>query len=170
VTVIRPGGVGKTQLVPEVARRIASSFTNGAAFVDLADVDDPALVDTEIARSLDLVDVSGPEPTEGLHSALRNLRMLLVIDNFEHLVAAARVSSFFTATHRFGPKVGGRARRLPATPLEPLPTSGWLRRSGWLVPSWPGGCCVARQVRRLIGRRGGWRAGCPRRPVVRAPR
>ena len=86
VTVIGAGGVGKTQLALEAARRMASSFTNGAAFVGLADLDDPTLVATEIARSLDLVDVSGPEPTEGLRSALRSLRMLLVIDNFEHLV------------------------------------------------------------------------------------
>jgi len=91
VTVIGAGGVGKTQLALEVARRMASSFTNGAAFVGLADLDDPALVATEIARSLDLVDISGPEPAEGLHSALRSLRMLLVIDNFEHLFVAAPV-------------------------------------------------------------------------------
>ena len=97
VTVIGAGGVGKTQLALEVARRMASSFTNGAAFVGLADLDDPVLVATEIARSLDLVDVSGPEPTEGLHSALRSLRMLLVIDNFEHLVAAAPVLAALTA-------------------------------------------------------------------------
>ena len=97
VTVIGAGGVGKTQLALEVARRMASSFTNGAAFVGLADLDDPVLVATEIARSLDLVDVSGPEPTEGLHSALRSLRMLLVIDNFEHLVAAAPVLATLTA-------------------------------------------------------------------------
>jgi predicted ATPase/DNA-binding CsgD family transcriptional regulator len=97
VTVIGPGGVGKTQLALEVARRMAPSFTNGAAFVGLADLDDPELVATEIARALDLVDVSGPEPTEGLHSALRSLRMLLVVDNFEHLVAAAPVLASLTA-------------------------------------------------------------------------
>ena len=97
VTVIGAGGVGKTQLALEVARRMASSFTNGAAFVGLADLDDPELVATEIARSLDLVDVSGPEPAEGLHAALRSLRMLLVIDNFEHLVVAAPVLASLTA-------------------------------------------------------------------------
>ncbi len=91
VTVIGAGGVGKTRLALEAARRMAPSFINGAAFVGLADLDDPTLVATEIARSLDLVDVSGPEPTEGLRSALRSLHMLLVIDNFEHLVAAAPV-------------------------------------------------------------------------------
>jgi predicted ATPase/DNA-binding CsgD family transcriptional regulator len=97
VTVIGAGGVGKTQLALEVARRMAPSFTNGAAFVGLADLDDPALVATEIARSLDLVDVSGPEPGDGLHSALRSLRMLLVVDNFEQLVAAAPVLAALTA-------------------------------------------------------------------------
>jgi predicted ATPase/DNA-binding CsgD family transcriptional regulator len=96
VTVVGAGGVGKTRLALEVARRMAPSFTNGAAFVGLADLDDAALVVTEIARSLDLVDVSGPEPTEGLHAALRSLRMLLVIDNFEHLMAAAPVLAAVT--------------------------------------------------------------------------
>jgi predicted ATPase/DNA-binding CsgD family transcriptional regulator len=91
VTLIGAGGVGKTRLALEVARRMAPSFTHGAAFVDLADLDDPLLVATEIARSLDLVDVSGPEPAEGLRAALRSLRLLLVIDNFEQLVAAAPV-------------------------------------------------------------------------------
>jgi predicted ATPase/DNA-binding CsgD family transcriptional regulator len=97
VTITGPGGVGKTRLALEVARRMASSFTNGAAFVGLADLDDPALVATEIARSLDLVDVSGPEPADGLHSALRSLRMLLVIDNFEQLVVAAPVLASLVA-------------------------------------------------------------------------
>ncbi len=97
VTVTGPGGVGKSRLALEVGRRMASSFTNGAAFVGLADLDDPELVTTEIARSLDLVDVSGPEPGDGLHSALRSLRMLIVIDNFEQLVAAAPVLASLTA-------------------------------------------------------------------------
>jgi predicted ATPase/DNA-binding CsgD family transcriptional regulator len=91
VTMTGPGGVGKTRLALEVARRMGSSFTNGAAFVGLADLDDPTLVATEIARSLDLIDVSGPELADGLQSALRSLRMLLVIDNFEQLVVAAPV-------------------------------------------------------------------------------
>jgi predicted ATPase/DNA-binding CsgD family transcriptional regulator len=91
VTVIGAGGVGKTQLALEVARRLAPSFPDGAAFVGLADLDEPGLVAVEIARCLDLVDVSGPEPQDALHSALRSLRMLLVIDNFEHLVDAAPV-------------------------------------------------------------------------------
>src|SRR5262245_10156278 len=97
VTVTGPGGVGKSRLALEVARQLAPAFTNGAAFVGLADLDDPELVGTEIARSLDLVDVSGPEPDDGLHSALRSLRMLLVIDNFEQLVAAAPVLAALTA-------------------------------------------------------------------------
>ena len=97
VTVTGPGGVGKSRLALEVARRMASSFTNGAAFVGLADLDDSELVTTEIARSLDLVDVSGPEPGDGLHSALRSLRMLVVIDNFEQIVAAAPVLGSLTA-------------------------------------------------------------------------
>jgi predicted ATPase/DNA-binding CsgD family transcriptional regulator len=97
VTITGPGGVGKTRLALEVGRRMASSFTNGAAFVGLADLDDAALVATEIARSLDLIDVSGPEPADGLHSALRSLRMLVVIDNFEQLVVAAPVLASLVA-------------------------------------------------------------------------
>ncbi len=97
VTVVGPGGVGKTRLALEVARRMAPSFTHGAAFVDLADLDDSLLVATEIARSLDLVDVSGPDPAEALRAALRSLRMLLVIDNFEQLAMAAPLLASLTA-------------------------------------------------------------------------
>jgi predicted ATPase/DNA-binding CsgD family transcriptional regulator len=89
VTVVGAGGVGKTALAVDVARRLAPSFPDGAAFVGLADLDDPELVGSEIARRLDLIDVSGTEPTERLVAALRSLRMLLVVDNFEHLVEAA---------------------------------------------------------------------------------
>ena len=62
VTVVGAGGVGKTRLALEVARNLAPSFPHGAAFVGLADLDDPALVASEIARSLDLVDVAGTAP------------------------------------------------------------------------------------------------------------
>ena len=91
VTVVGPGGVGKTQVALEVARRLAPSFADGAAFVSLADLDDAALVASELARGLDLVDVSSREPEGGLNAALGSLRMLLVVDNFEHLVESAPV-------------------------------------------------------------------------------
>ena len=80
------GGSGKTRLAVEVARRIAPSFANGAALVDLAPLRDPDLVPGEIARTLGLRDGSEEQdPRKALANALRSRELLLLVDNAEHL-------------------------------------------------------------------------------------
>src|SRR6476469_9265211 len=61
ITLVGPGGVGKTRLALEAAARLAAHFPDGVVLVDLAPVRDPALVIPAIGRALDLVD-SGPRP------------------------------------------------------------------------------------------------------------
>ena len=125
VAVVGAGGCGKTRLAVEVARRAAPSFRDGWAFVSLADVDDPALVVTEIVRALGFVETPRVEPVERLIAGLRSLRMLVVLDGFEHLVAAAPVVSYVAAqcpdvvvlvTSRRRLNVTGE-RTLPLAPL-----------------------------------------------------
>jgi predicted ATPase/DNA-binding SARP family transcriptional activator/tetratricopeptide (TPR) repeat protein len=82
------GGAGKTRLALEAARRTASSFANGVAFVSLAPLRDPALVVGEISRALGVRE-AGTEPRAALLAALRTQELLLVLDNAEHLRAAA---------------------------------------------------------------------------------
>ena len=85
------GGVGKTRLATAAARASLSEgrFPDGAAFVALAPLRDSALVVPAVARSLGLREEQGQSPREVLHSYLREKRMLLVLDNLEHLLDAA---------------------------------------------------------------------------------
>ena len=89
LTLTGTGGVGKTRLALEAARRVAGLFPDGAAFVALAPLSDPALVIPTVARSLGSREAEYQAPLEFLRSYLREKRMLLVLDNFEHLMEAA---------------------------------------------------------------------------------
>jgi predicted ATPase len=88
VTLTGPGGIGKTQLAVEAARRLAPSFTDGAVYVALDRVTDPDLVPAAIADAVGIPGL-GPDPVAGLARFLRQRRLLLVLDNFEHLLVAA---------------------------------------------------------------------------------
>jgi predicted ATPase/DNA-binding SARP family transcriptional activator len=83
------GGSGKTRLALEAARESAESFANGAAFVNLAPLRDPALVVGAIARALGIPDVSGEDSVQTLVDALGPRELLLFVDNAEHVRAAA---------------------------------------------------------------------------------
>jgi transcriptional regulator with XRE-family HTH domain len=83
------GGVGKTRLAIRVARDAAGLFRDGVAFVGLAPLNDAELVIPTIARSLGLREAEGRAAREVLRARLREKRLLLVLDNFEHLLGAA---------------------------------------------------------------------------------
>jgi predicted ATPase/DNA-binding SARP family transcriptional activator len=85
------GGSGKTRLAIEAAREAAPFFADGCRFVPLAPVRDPALVLQTISRALGVTPVAGEEPLDTLGKALRRRELLLVLDNAEHLRAAAAV-------------------------------------------------------------------------------
>jgi predicted ATPase/class 3 adenylate cyclase len=89
VTLTGPGGTGKTRLAIAVARAAAGMFRDGACYVALAPVADPHLVASLVVRCLGLQE-AGPTPPEDLILGhLRQRRMLLVFDNFEHILPAA---------------------------------------------------------------------------------
>jgi predicted ATPase/DNA-binding SARP family transcriptional activator len=89
LTVTGPGGVGKTRLLLEFAAGEEPGYRDGAVFVRLEQVTDPALVAAEIASALTQRDGGdGPGP-DALPNYLRERELLLVIDNFEHLLPAA---------------------------------------------------------------------------------
>lgn len=89
ITLTGPGGAGKTRLALEAAHELAPGFADGAVFVDLAPVTDPALVISALAEALGLRE-SGDEPlTEQVRAWLTPKRLLIVLDNFEHVVGAA---------------------------------------------------------------------------------
>ncbi len=88
LTLTGPGGVGKTRLAIEAAREATGVFPDGAYFVPLAPLIDPALVIPTVARSLGLGEREVRTPREAVHAYLRDKRLLLLLDNFEHLLEA----------------------------------------------------------------------------------
>ncbi|MDQ3926428.1 MAG: helix-turn-helix domain-containing protein [Actinomycetota bacterium] len=89
LTLTGTGGVGKTRLALEAARKAAEFFPDGTRFVALASLSNAELVVPTVARSLGLREAEGQTPREALHALLRGKRLLLVLDNFEHLMEAA---------------------------------------------------------------------------------
>jgi DNA-binding winged helix-turn-helix (wHTH) protein len=117
VTLTGAGGIGKTSLSLEVARRLLPEFTDGVWAIELAPLSDPNLVPAAVATALGLDlgdDVISPER---LANALAAKHLLLLLDNCEHLVAAT--ASMAEALLRANPTV-----RVIATSREPLRAEG----------------------------------------------
>lgn len=91
VTFTGPAGVGKTRLAMAVAQALAPRFGDGVRFISLASVSDPNLVASAIARQLELRETPGRPSLETLVMALNERQALLVLDNFEQIVAAAPI-------------------------------------------------------------------------------
>jgi len=88
VTLTGIGGIGKTRLALELARRLAPEFQDGYGVALLATLEDPSLVARTILEALAFTE-SGPDPEEALTHALAGSRLLLLIDNFEQVMPAA---------------------------------------------------------------------------------
>jgi predicted ATPase/class 3 adenylate cyclase len=91
VTLTGPGGTGKTRLALRIADSCRSRFADGTFFIDLAPLTDPALVGPTIARSMGLSDQAERTIVDLLTAYLERREMLLVLDNFEHLLAGSAI-------------------------------------------------------------------------------
>jgi predicted ATPase/transposase/transcriptional regulator with XRE-family HTH domain len=89
LTLTGTGGIGKTRLALQVAAEFLDEFTSGVCFVALAPISDPALVASTIAQTLGLTEAAGRPLVAQLQDHLRDMSLLLVLDNFEQVVAAA---------------------------------------------------------------------------------
>lgn len=89
VTLTGPGGVGKSALALHAARDLRAAFPDGAAFVPLAPLADPALVLPTVADALGVAEGAGHSLVDRLAAHVREERLLLVLDNLEHLLDAA---------------------------------------------------------------------------------
>jgi predicted ATPase/transcriptional regulator with XRE-family HTH domain len=89
VTLTGPGGVGKTRLALAVAARAADGFPDGVAFVPLAALADAELIVPALARALGVRESANRSQRDALHAWLQGRHFLLVLDNLEHLLAAA---------------------------------------------------------------------------------
>jgi predicted ATPase/DNA-binding SARP family transcriptional activator len=117
VTLIGAGGIGKTRLSLEVARELLRDFPDGAWLAELAPLSEASLVPVTVAVSLKLALPDGAESPERVAAALGAKRLLLVLDNCEHVIeAAARMAD---AVQRAAPHA-----RVVATSREPLRAPG----------------------------------------------
>jgi predicted ATPase len=91
VTLVGPGGIGKTRLAIEAADRSAAAFPGGTFFVSLESLHEPQLVAETIAASLDVATSDSYPPTAAMADLLRDRVALLVVDNFEQVAAGAVV-------------------------------------------------------------------------------
>src|SRR5690606_1126475 len=89
ITLVGPGGVGKTRLALQVASRLVERFADGVFFVNLAPLSAPERVPETIAAVLDLQEIPGRPIDEMLRASLRDRQLLLILDNLEHLLDAA---------------------------------------------------------------------------------
>ncbi len=119
VTLTGPGGIGKTRLALRVAQDLADHFPGGMFFVPLAPVTDAALVATVVAQTLGLRQAANQSPIEVLKAYLQNslhAPLLLLFDNFEHMVSAAPMVAELMA--------GGAGLKVLATSRAPLHVYG----------------------------------------------
>jgi hypothetical protein len=90
LTLTGSGGIGKTRLALQVEAEVLDDFADGVYFVDLAPVSDPSLVASTIAQELGLQETGDQPLVERLKAYLKSKqRLLLMLDNFEHIVDAA---------------------------------------------------------------------------------
>ena len=133
LTLTGAGGVGKTRLALEVATQTQELFADGTVFVPLAALRDPALLPEAIAQVLDIRERAGCTMLQCVTHELAARQMLLILDNFEHLLAAAPVvSDILTTCPRLTVLVTSRAplrlsgeRQFVVRPLA-LPEEGHI--------------------------------------------
>jgi predicted ATPase/DNA-binding winged helix-turn-helix (wHTH) protein len=117
VTLIGEGGIGKTRLGLEVARHLLSEFPDGVRVAELAPLSDPELLPITVATALGLELAAGAISAESVANALGAKRLMLVLDNCEHVIDAA-AGMAKALLH------GNSAARVLATSREPLRTEG----------------------------------------------
>jgi non-specific serine/threonine protein kinase len=127
LTLIGPGGVGKTRLALEVAANVLPRCPDGVVLVELAGLSDPALVPQAVATALRVREAAGIALLKTMVAALKPRQLLLVLDNCEHLVAAC--AQLAETVLRACPDV-----RILVTSREPLHIPGEVI---WHVPSLP---------------------------------
>lgn len=89
VTLVGPGGMGKTRLAVRVAQQYGTRFSQGVVFVPLQPVQSPDLIISTIANAVGISLTSQTDPKTQLQHFLRDKHLLLVLDNFEHLLDGA---------------------------------------------------------------------------------
>jgi predicted ATPase/DNA-binding winged helix-turn-helix (wHTH) protein len=141
VTLVGPGGIGKTTLANCAAQARSNAWPDGCAWVELAALNDGQLIAGSIAQALDLQLEPDTDTTAALVAALRPMQVLLVLDNAEHV--ADSVARIVNPVLREAPGV-----HLLVTSQTPLRVQGeqLLRLEALAIPPW--GCPLAEAAER----------------------
>ncbi len=125
ITLMGPGGVGKTRLAMETARSLIGRYPEGVWWVDLVGIHDPALVPQALAQVAGVHEVAGEPLLVSLAQQIGSRRALIVLDNCEHLISAcAQLAEELLA--------GCKRLRILTTSREALDILG---ETTWMVPS-----------------------------------
>jgi predicted ATPase/transcriptional regulator with XRE-family HTH domain len=126
LTLLGPPGIGKTRLALAVAAQVLDDFSDGVFFIALAPITDANLVSTTIADTLGVPDIGPRTPLERLKAFLTDKEMLIVLDNFEQILAAApQIAELLTVCSQLKVLMTSRAplrirqeRQIPVSSLE----------------------------------------------------
>jgi predicted ATPase/DNA-binding CsgD family transcriptional regulator len=139
LTLCGPGGIGKTRLALQVLATVASDFPDGVWLVELGDLAEPRLVVARVASAIGVVGEPGRSLIDTLADAVGQRRMLLALDNCEHLIeACARLCQRLLAS--------SPALRVLATSQEPLRMPGEVVRQVTPLSVPPGTLSVPRET------------------------
>jgi predicted ATPase/predicted Ser/Thr protein kinase len=125
VTILGPGGSGKTRLAVQVAKEVLAEFADGVWLVELEALVDPALVAQQVAREVGVQEEAGTPIAATLAASLGSKMVLLVLDNCEHVAAA--VAPLVATLMRAAPNI-----RVIATSREALGVPGEVI---WRIPT-----------------------------------
>jgi predicted ATPase len=156
LTLCGPGGIGKTRLALRILAGAAEEYPDGTFLVELADLRQPDLVVSRVAAALGVSEEAGRPLADTLADALRPRRLVLALDNCEHLIeACAEVVGRLLAS--------SPGLRLLNTSREPLRIAA---ETVWQVPP----LSVAPAGAEACSRAGRWRWPRPCAPTGRSPR
>ena len=116
LTIVGPAGIGKTSVAVAAAERLIGAYDDGIWRIDLASITDPRLVPTAFASALRIA-IRSDDPLPGLIAAVKDMQMLLVLDNCEHLIEPAAAVAIAILR-------GSRSIQILATSREPLDVEG----------------------------------------------
>ena len=119
LTLVGPGGIGKTTVAIALAHRAAKGYADGAWLVDLAPLEDPRLIPVTLGALLGVARTAR-DPLDTLLEFLRPKRMLIILDNCEHLVEASALLAERVLSSTHGVHIVATSREALAVPAEQL--------------------------------------------------
>jgi predicted ATPase/DNA-binding winged helix-turn-helix (wHTH) protein len=118
VTLVGPGGMGKSSLAIEFGRQIADRFPDGVWLIDLAPLTDPLLVASAVAAMLGVMLRGAEAPAQAIGAAIARKTLLLIFDNCEHVIAAAAELASALLNRAPGLRVLATSQEILGVPAE----------------------------------------------------